>query len=790
MTLKFLEGKSVLILGFAREGKALLEYLKRHGEMAQLGVADRSEELDVKGTKLHLGVDYLESLQNYDVIFKSPGHPWTEELEAVKERVSSSTQLFFDELHESNTVIAVTGSKGKSTVSTILFRSLKEAGKKVLLLGNIGEPMLKHVSVKGHFLVVELSSFQLEHLEFNPKVSVVTRLFPEHLDRHGAEEHYYRAKSHVTSGQEASGALIYHQREESVIQQWPGQAKRVCVEEIFSFDHEAFYEMHGKKRESVLPMSCVKIPGLHNRENIALVLGAFKALDLPYKAVEKALVDFKGVTHRLQSIGVVRGIEFVDDAISTNPGSAMAALEVYEERVGTLFLGGLDRGLDFKPLIRKIAELKVENVVLFPDSGLRILREWEEMGLPLPRLLTTRSMEEAVSFAFKHTAPGKVCLLSTASPSQSIWKDYEEKGNLFAHYVLQHGHKAPPKVDRLHELDFIRTLTILLILILHFNSYFPMFSWVGPAIFFQSYLVKAGHFFFFISGMMSWLRYKNSFSKSIVDTSLKLWWKALSFFFIFTAYLVAVRWLSGDLTLEGLSLDHLYRFYTEHRYFNTILVIFAALYFCLPPILLAYRTPKIGHAMPLLGASITFLLTLANPAGSAVEAVDSYALNQFFFSAYYPFTEVLFIFFVGSFFAQLYERSHAFKPKHPFTMIVFSLIAFIFGALLDTYFFVAVPAPFRVLGTAMSISGLIVLFSFFRPLIEKIPMGLGRESLVAYVLMNLFIVLGNIYFQESIMNNATAALIFLTLLLILFSELMGWVRARRKKDSNRVSKTT
>jgi UDP-N-acetylmuramoylalanine--D-glutamate ligase len=212
---------------------------------------------------------------------------------------------------------------------------------------------------------------------------------------------------------------------------WPTEAQRLHVEDFFHYDDSGFYEGD----QLIIPMSAVHIPGLHNRENIELVLGVMKVLGLPYSAVTEALESFAGLPHRLEFVATVNGIEFVDDAIATNPEATLAALAVHGDRLGTIFLGGVDRGLDFEKLVRRLSELKLDGVVFFPDSGVRMLQTWRDLGLPLPTFIETRDMGEAVNFAFEKTPAGKVCLLSTASPSQSIWKDYVEKGTLFKQFV-------------------------------------------------------------------------------------------------------------------------------------------------------------------------------------------------------------------------------------------------------------------------------------------------------------------------------------------------------------------
>jgi len=162
----------------------------------------------------------------------------------------------------------------------------------------------------------------------------------------------------------------------------------------------------------------------------------FKVSD---EVIKKAIVGFKGLPHRLEYIGEFKGIKFYDDAISTTPESTIVAIQALPN-TATIFLGGEDRGYDFNELEKILRKSNIKNIVLFPDTGERILKSKEEF-----KVLETHSIEEAVKFAFKYTPKGKICLLSTASPSYSLWKNFEEKGDLFQKFIKIHGTKQNAK---------------------------------------------------------------------------------------------------------------------------------------------------------------------------------------------------------------------------------------------------------------------------------------------------------------------------------------------------------
>ncbi|MFT7184322.1 MAG: UDP-N-acetylmuramoylalanine--D-glutamate ligase [Oceanicoccus sp.] len=401
-----------LVLGFGKEGKSTFEYLKKTYPKAEIGVADQNQIELADGITGHIGEDYLDALPHYDMIIKSPGIPWNDELIKHKDRITSATQIFFDQLDPSNTVIAVTGSKGKSTTASLMAAVLEAMKKPVVLVGNIGEPMLNHAEKKDTFFVAELSSYQLEHTWIKPKIAIFTCLFPDHLDYHGSFENYSTAKARVTEKQGPDDVLIYHKKY-SAIDQLSTQALRLGINKY-------------KTTEALLP-------GAHNQDNIALVRTAAHVLELDKETVDKTIASFKVLPHRLEVVREYQGVTYVDDANATTPQGTLAALRTYKGQIGTIFLGGLDRGYDFKELGQELADQKVANVILFPDSGPAIQKAWPTDYTP--QIFETKSMEDAVNWASENTEEGRLCLLSMASPSYSIFKNYKDKGAQFQRYV-------------------------------------------------------------------------------------------------------------------------------------------------------------------------------------------------------------------------------------------------------------------------------------------------------------------------------------------------------------------
>jgi UDP-N-acetylmuramoylalanine--D-glutamate ligase len=288
----------------------------------------------------------------------------------------------------------VTGSKGKSTTVSLIFEILEAAGKKVRLIGNIGKPMLEAMLGKidpKEIFVIELSSYMLEDIEYSPNIAVMTNLFPEHMDYHQGVENYYTAKQNIFKFQKAG-------------------------------DHVVALPF---KEKIPLNKSEIQLLGEHNLQNIKAAVKVARILNISDSTIKIAIKNFKPLPHRLEFVGEVKGIKFYDDAISTTPESTIAAIKALKN-IGTIFLGGEDRGYDFRELEKTLRKYKIKNIVLFPDSGKRMLKSRKGFNI-----LETRSMKAAAKFAFENTEKGKICLLSAASPSYSLWKNFEEKGNEF-----------------------------------------------------------------------------------------------------------------------------------------------------------------------------------------------------------------------------------------------------------------------------------------------------------------------------------------------------------------------
>jgi len=433
MKIQDLAGKKICILGFGKEGQAMLAAIQTHVKKCKITVADENPDVlkelaETTPYYLQSGEEWLKDLEKFDVIIKSPGIPPSSlPITHNSLPITSSTQIFFDTIEGSGaTVIGVTGSKGKSTTSSLLYALLKTGKKEVHLIGNIGEPAISHIDdAKNRTLfVMEMSSYQLMDLKTSPQIAVITSFFPEHLNYHGSIEAYMDAKKHITRFQTESDLVFF------------------CA------TSDGATEIANESRGTKIPFSIkdapVSIPdtqliGDHNLSNIAGAFMVATKLGIEEKAAIEVIKTFKGLPHRLQSLGIHHGQEWIDDAISTTPESTIAALDALDSRVEILILGGQDRGNDFGALGERIKASSVSTVILFPGSGPRIRQAIKDAGAAV-EFFDAASMDEAVTIAKKVTGGRTplghpIVLLSTASPSYGMFKNFEEKGNSFAHYV-------------------------------------------------------------------------------------------------------------------------------------------------------------------------------------------------------------------------------------------------------------------------------------------------------------------------------------------------------------------
>jgi len=425
MKLKELKGKKVLILGFAREGGDTLRFLRRYFPKKIIGIADQKSYISNGREKYviwHLGKDYLKALKKYDVIIKAPGiAPYViAPFLKTPHHITSQTDIFFENCE--NTIIGVTGTKGKSTTASLIHHILQSGGARTRLIGNIGEPALSYLAKAKpeDIFVYELSSFQLESLKVSPHIAVFLNLYPEHLDHHKTFGAYAKAKANITLHQGTEDFLVYN-------------AKDAEVRKIAKKSRAQKLPFLPKPKRGLSPHIAGTVPALAAVEPAILVGKLFGVSD---SKIKQAIKNFKSLPHRLEDIGEYKNIRFVNDSLATIPEATMAALGLLGNQVATLIAGGYDRGVSMTKLARRIDKSGIQTLILFPDTGKKILQDLKRKPT---NVFFAQNMKEAVQLAYQHTPKGKTCLLSPAASSFNLFRDYQDRGNQFTKFVKRYG---------------------------------------------------------------------------------------------------------------------------------------------------------------------------------------------------------------------------------------------------------------------------------------------------------------------------------------------------------------
>jgi len=444
-----LANRKLLILGFGREGQSTFHYIRKHFPGLPIGIADRNPELFKESPEhfkepnlsINLGADYLESLSNYQLIIKSPGIALPEGMNINPGTIlTSQTHLMLEAFHRQ--IIGITGTKGKSTTSSLIHHLLKTAGIPSILVGNIGLPPFDHLDQVHNDtrIVFEMSSHQLEDSILAPHISVLLNLYPEHLDRYPSLEAYYSAKMRILSGQLEEDIFIYNEDIPGIserISQLSTQRKYYSFSSGYQMQNGCYLSgdrimlcMDGAENVFIEITDEFALKGNHNRMNMMAAILAARNAGVGDESIRQGLFTFQGLEHRLEYVGEFKGIHFYNDSIATIPEATIAAVRALPE-TDTLILGGYDRMLDYSALIDFVIQSHVRNFIFLGKAGLRIYDGFQAIGKMNKNLFMAGSMEEACELAFNQTAAGKICLLSPAAASYDSFKNFEERGRLF-----------------------------------------------------------------------------------------------------------------------------------------------------------------------------------------------------------------------------------------------------------------------------------------------------------------------------------------------------------------------
>ena len=436
----YTEGKKVCILGFGREGKSTYRILEKYCSpkavaIADLNPVDREANGLPESVELICGKGYQDCLDRFDMVFKSPGIVLEKSLSELKCMITCETQVFFEVYREQ--IIGITGTKGKSTVTSLIYHVLHESGVDCRIAGNIGIPVFDIAEGMNDDTVVvcELSCHQLEYMTVSPSSAVFLNLYEEHLDHYGTMENYYNAKKNIYLHQDVCDVLWCNHDIASddmpsivVTVSNTNESADVYVSDGIVYDSD--------DEEYEIPVDDIKLLGTHNHYNIAIAWDVCKDL-VEEEDFTKALCSFDPLAHRLEFVDTVRGIRWYDDSISTACATAISALQSVPA-VGTILIGGMDRGIDYQPLVDVLADFDVR-VICMEASGKRVYDMIQASGSfnNRERVHYADHLEDAVKLAAEITPEGMSCVMSPAAASYGIFKNFEERGDAFKKLVAE-----------------------------------------------------------------------------------------------------------------------------------------------------------------------------------------------------------------------------------------------------------------------------------------------------------------------------------------------------------------
>jgi len=439
-----LTGKKVLVIGLARTGRECARFLARRGASVSIsdlrGAAELKAEMDALvglPIRYHLGGEQMDWLDGVDSVIPSPGVPMENSLlkEAVARHIPvlSEIELAYRFFHAP--LIAITGTNGKSTTTTLTGAMLKADGRRTFLGGNLGAPFIGAVSGDWDWGVVEISSFQLEWIErFKPRIALHLNVTEDHLDRYPSFADYCAAKERIFAAQEKNDFAILN-RDDPLVwrlsQRLEAQVVSFGFAEVaagvFASGDEIVWR--GGADEERFSLGKVKIQGVHNVENLMAAIAAAKCAGVSRRAVENTLEEFPGLEHRLEFVREKDGVRYYNDSKGTNVGAVVKSLASFSAPV-ILLAGGVDKGGDYAPLADGVKQ-KVRRLVLFGAAK-------EVIATALGQLTETVIVDDihaAVRDAAAHARPGDIVLLSPACSSFDQFNNYAERGRVFKQLV-------------------------------------------------------------------------------------------------------------------------------------------------------------------------------------------------------------------------------------------------------------------------------------------------------------------------------------------------------------------
>ena len=425
--------KNIAILGFGKEGKSTYQFIRKYDSSLSLTILDEKKiEINDSNTKYK---EYTgeNDLTEFDLIIKSPGIVIKDFSQETKEKITSQMELLLK--YNRKNVIGITGTKGKSTTSSLIYNIFKDQMDNVYLVGNIGIPVLDNICEYGNSIIVaEMSSHQLETVHFSPHVGIILNMFLDHLDHAGSIEAYHNSKMNIIKYQDKDDYAIYDADNYYLQKKDFSNIKSSVLRVSFNDQATIYMKKNGDiyindklllNKERIV----TNLKGEHNLKNIMFALLVAYLYNLDLNKTLESIKNFKPLEHRMEYVGKYKGIDFYNDAIATIPEATINACKTLE-KVDTLIFGGMDRNIDYKELINYLNNSKINHLICMPTTAHKLASFLDKR-----RVIKVDTLEEAVNKAFEVTKKDYICLLSPAAASYEYFKNFEEKGNKYKELI-------------------------------------------------------------------------------------------------------------------------------------------------------------------------------------------------------------------------------------------------------------------------------------------------------------------------------------------------------------------
>lgn len=448
-------GKRIMIAGFGREGRSSYRLIRKlfpyPSTDITLAIADKNTGIESDSLlsadddiRLFTGNNYLSHADEYDIILKSPGIP-TFDFDGITtvEKISSQTDIFLQVY--GNQTIGITGTKGKSTTTNLIYSIIKTAKPNTIMAGNMGLPLFDSIEKidSETILVLELSSHQLENIHKGPHIGILLNLFQEHLDHYNSYLDYQMAKLNIGLHQSEKDVFIYckdNEKLDTLVEK--NNIKSIVLPYSMTKKLNFGCYLDGKNfklspTDTIIYNTTEKrhLKGNHNLSNCMAAFLVGHCYGIADEVIADSIANFKGLEHRLEYVNTKNGITFYNDSISTIPEATIAAIEALKD-VDTLILGGFDRGIDYSMLSNFLSQSDISNIAFVGKAGEKIYNLLSSTtNTKMKKHILSSNYAEVVDWCFRHTTKGKICLLSPAASSYDMFKNFEERGNVFKQLI-------------------------------------------------------------------------------------------------------------------------------------------------------------------------------------------------------------------------------------------------------------------------------------------------------------------------------------------------------------------